>query len=114
MNAVARLLRSMFGATQQGRPRVHLLAAMLMLAAQIALGVHQFQHHINLDADNEDHCALCQIASGLNTGATPPTIAPPAEIVLYTQFVVPQEQALYRIHLSADYQSRAPPISVSI
>ena len=89
-------------------------AVMLMLAAQIALGVHQFQHHASLEADSENHCALCQVASGQNTGARPPVVAHPSQTTFYTLRYFPPERVPHRLPVVADYQSRAPPIPVSI
>ena len=114
MHAVARLLRSMLGATRQGRPRLRLFAVMLMLAAQVGLGAHQFQHYAGLDVDDEDHCALCQVASGQDTGGTPPVVLLPSRTTFYPVDYVPTERAPHRLAVIADYQSRAPPLPVSI
>jgi len=97
-----------------GWSRVRGFAVMLMLAAQIALGLHQFQHYVSLDVDSENHCVLCHVASGQDTGGSPPAVVLPAQTVLYAQSYVPSERALLRLQITADYQSRAPPIPVSI
>jgi hypothetical protein len=101
-------------ATPAGWSRARIFAVTLMLAAQIALGVHQFQHHTGLDTDSESHCALCQAASGQDTGANPPLVVLPPQASFEIRHDLPSERAPHPLPLVADYQSRAPPVPVSI
>ena len=111
VNLIRILLRLLSGLAAAPRRRfpVSLSAAALMLAAQFALGVHQFQHYLNLDADAENHCVLCQVAAGQDTGPVPQSIPVPTETVADTQYVIPQESTYYRALSPAGFRSRAPP-----
>ena len=84
----------------------------LLLAAQVALGVHQLEHRLNPDLLAGDECAVCQFASTMAPAPEPMAIVPPAE--LFFAVLLPEAvQALRPAASPAGFNSRAPPAALS-
>lgn len=94
--------------------RVRAVVGMVMLAAQLMLLSHQFQHHLRLDFDRADDCVQCQFAATMDAAPASTTVALPNEVVIFRQSALPAEQTLHRYRPAANFNSRAPPISVPV
>jgi hypothetical protein len=95
------------------RSRLLAWVAPLLLVAQVALALHQFEHRISQDAPSVAHeCVLCNVASGAAPPPTPFVVLPPE---------VGVERALFAVitapccdHVSSNFLSRAPPVFVAL
>jgi peptidoglycan/LPS O-acetylase OafA/YrhL len=86
---------------------------LVLIAAQFALLVHQFEHHTHFDvANTTEDCALCSFASGM--AAAPPTqsIAAPfftTSAVLFAALA----DVVATASLTIGFFARGPPASLS-
>jgi hypothetical protein len=95
------------------KPWLWSLVVSLLLAAQVALGVHQLEHRLNPDLVTSDDCALCHFASAATAGPEPQIIVPPTlTMVERIEFTLPTLPLIARD--VAGFRSRAPPVSVSV
>ncbi len=94
------------------RRRTWLWMLLVLIAAQFALLLHQFEHHTHFEVTTTEDCALCSFASGM--AAAPPTqsIAIPlftSALILFAAFtdtLTPRPAAL-------GFFARGPPAPLS-
>ncbi len=83
------------------------LVLFMLLAGQVALGIHQFEHHAALSSDK-----CCAFASSVTPASAPDAILSPG-LVGFFDFG-PTEQQLPSIERAvAGFLSRAPPLTTS-
>jgi hypothetical protein len=85
----------------------------LVLVAQFSLAVHQTDHHLHPDiAAIADDCIACQFVSAIVGGPSTSAALPPIGLELGA--ISPRGQDVLHLEDSpSDFQSRAPPPSVS-
>jgi hypothetical protein len=107
-------LMSILGrAPARRRPRLAFFVGLLLLVGQLALGLHQFQHHLHPDFDTDsDGCSYCQFAAAMDSGIAPPVLEPP-RFVLLTAVAMPAAAGFQEVLPRTDFQPRAPPLSLS-
>ena len=88
--------------------------AVMLLAAQFGLAVHQLEHRLHPDiATIADDCIACQFASTLSDGPSVDAAVMPIDIDLGT--LVPGTHLFLRPQqLQSGFRSRAPPNVVSV
>ncbi len=107
------LEREMTTPSKRRRPWLWSLVVSMLLAAQVALGVHQLEHRLNPDIVTTDECALCHFASASTAGPEPQAVVPPTLNVV--EYVEPAAQTLpLTARRVAGFRSRAPPTSLSV
>lgn len=85
----------------------------VLLLAQIALAVHQFEHRVAPDAATVAHeCVLCNVASGVAPPPVPFTILPPDLGPGLRLHVV--ADAACCAHVATPFSPRAPPRFVAV
>lgn len=92
------------------RNRLWSLVVALLLAAQVALGVHQVSHRLNPDLRAGDECSLCQFASAMVDGPQPQAVIVPTFVVVERLEVIAETCPTLR-YAVAGFRSRAPPPS---
>ncbi len=87
--------------------------APVLLLAQLALAVHQFEHRVTPDAQTVAHeCVLCNVAAAAAPPPEPFVILPPdLGPVLPVAFVA---DAACCGHADTHFRSRAPPRFVAV
>lgn len=85
----------------------------ILLLAQIALAIHQFEHRVSPDAVSVAHeCVLCSVASG--------AVPPPALFVILPPDLGPAVRlhaiadAICCTHFASPFRARAPPLSAAL
>ena len=85
----------------------------VLLLAQIALAIHQFEHRVTPDAVNVAHeCVLCSVASGAAPPPTPFVILPPDLGPAVPLYAI--ADAICCTQIASPFQSRAPPPSAAL
>src|SRR5437879_1751440 len=54
----------------------------VLLAAQVAVGLHQIEHRLKPGTVADDSCVVCQSAANLHAGPEPIAIVPPVAALL--------------------------------
>jgi hypothetical protein len=88
-------------------------AIAVLVAAQLALALHSFEHRFNPDVFKADECALCQVASTMAAGPASVAISLP-NFEFFVRELGFVAQATRPVIHPAGFSSRAPPLSVSI
>jgi len=89
------------------------VVAALLLAAQMALSLHYVEHKFTVDASAGGDCVICQVASTMAPGASGDPVVLPGSPVAERVIAVSHDLRV-TIRPVADFQSRAPPIPVSV
>lgn len=93
--------------------RLLTFVAPILLLAQIALIVHQFEHRVDPDLATPAHeCALCSIANSAAPPPTPFVFTPPS--LEAVPVLWPVAVALRIGYVGSSFYSRGPPLSVAV
>lgn len=85
----------------------------VLLLAQIALAIHQFEHRVAPDAVSVSHeCVLCNVASGAAPPPAPFVILPPDLGQAVPLHAI--ADALCCTQVASPFRSRAPPIFAAL
>ncbi len=95
------------------RNRLWSFVVALLLAAQVALGIHQLEHRLHPELSASNECSLCQFASAMLDGPQAPAIVVPTFAFIERLESIPEATPTLG-NAVAGFRSRAPPISVSV
>jgi hypothetical protein len=92
------------------RSRLWSCAIAILMAAQVALAFHTVEHQVGAeDFSQAEHCALCQVASGMDA---PPAVAAVEPVTAPLDFVRPTPSApVPSVAPASGFHARAPPTS---